>query len=743
MNKKFLIISLILMLFLALAEVGESSTRYIDPINGVDSGAGGIGAPWKTISYVNSTALDSDTLLFLSNSTNLGKLGATGKGWTLDIYGGKLPAIIRGTSLITGAWTSDGNGVYHKAVGANAEYATYGGGIWFDGEVLLKGVTYNADLPTLKAAMAPGSYSYDGTTNLYVWMYDGSAPAGHAIEITNQNQAWLLRNNSTARNIIFEGGRLTTINTLLDGSTGSHYSYLFERCLIKRGAVGIQNSNAYNDIMVNNCDVIQNISSGIICSTATATVALNSTGVFGNAIVAGVGLQGTAGTLSKKNCNIVGNGFGPTMNSSGVITDLGGNISKCPAVASPANSEVVITIDDIYFPDGSYNPAGHVLNRPAFAAALNAHGVGMTHFITDWSNIFNPPPNDPWTILSPIYANPLNEIGNHTWDHEWMGTLNDSFEGTEIIYGPFSVLRTGGVTASYSRTTKLFTTSLGASIDCTSITFTTLQTTLNGLGYTTATITQANGGIEQSISLLASCMETFTDQDITTAFKLPLHTSDVYDHEITDLNNAIVAKGLTAPIIHAWPLGSGSAAAVTALAARGLIGMRGTALSTANEIQALKTHFAVGWVPAQSFANFSLATDNQATAEAAADHIAAMASVYPMAYNLWGHSTADITVNNLGWLAGRLVKLGVKVKTFGASVQAQINSGYKSSNGLLLTNQIAYPKRFNRAASSADLFAGDKTVCPHGTLDIEGKNCWGDRGAPPIGAYANPRGAGD
>ena len=39
--------------------------------------------------------------------------------------------------------------------------------------------------------------------------------------------------------------------------------------------------------------------------------------------------------------------------------------------------------------------------------------------------------------------------------------------------------------------------------------------------------------------------------------------------------------------------------------------------------------------------------------------------------------------------------------------------------------------------------AGSATAAPHGTLDITGKDLWNGRGAPPIGAYANPTGAGD
>lgn len=47
------------------------ANRYVDPVNGVDSGAGGVGAPWKTLAYTIAQATTGDTVNLLAGDHTL------------------------------------------------------------------------------------------------------------------------------------------------------------------------------------------------------------------------------------------------------------------------------------------------------------------------------------------------------------------------------------------------------------------------------------------------------------------------------------------------------------------------------------------------------------------------------------------------------------------------------------------------------------------------------------------------
>ncbi|MDX2053332.1 MAG: right-handed parallel beta-helix repeat-containing protein [Polyangiaceae bacterium] len=101
--------------FLALALLAAPATAsaadyYVDSVAGNDSGAGNMGAPWKTLSKAQSQSLTAgDRLLFARGSTFTGSLDVTASGTanapiTLTSYGsGPLP-------LFTNASFADNNG---------------------------------------------------------------------------------------------------------------------------------------------------------------------------------------------------------------------------------------------------------------------------------------------------------------------------------------------------------------------------------------------------------------------------------------------------------------------------------------------------------------------------------------------------------------------------------------------------------------------------------------------------------
>ena len=114
---------------------------------------------------------------------------------------------------------------------------------------------------------------------------------------------------------------------------------------------------------------------------------------------------------------------------------------------------------------------------------------------------------------------------------------------------------------------------------------------------------------------------------------------------------------------------------------------------------------------------------------------------------LLAHSTSDFTIAQWGWALDEWQRMGVTVTSrqlYAAYIRANTPTLWQTSDSCVYTRTFGNTEAdYHLGPNSALIGKGSATACPRTTLDYDGKLFWGDRGAPPIGAYANPRGAGD
>ena len=213
---------------------------YVDSSTGDDSNSGRSPASaWRTIGRVNSIALDpEDTVYFRRGELWRETLepkqgGAPGRPVTFTAYGSGPAPLITGSDIVKG-WTSSGASIFHAHCSKPNNVYVDGGPGW--------GLTRACCMPGEACAqsglcaigpMSAGSWYWNpATSDLYVWLEDGSNPAGHTVEAAVR----IYGMNATAN-----AGE--TGNIVVDGlafeRTGGYGIYFYSNAENGKGPAGV------------------------------------------------------------------------------------------------------------------------------------------------------------------------------------------------------------------------------------------------------------------------------------------------------------------------------------------------------------------------------------------------------------------------------------------------------------------------------------------------------------------------
>lgn len=235
-----------------LAPPSSATTYYVDCNAGNDGNVGtSISAAWATLGKVNSSSFEpGDSILFNKGCIWRAQLvppssGSAGNPITFGAYGSGASPILNGSKLVS-SWTLYSGSIYYSSVSWNPNMVFEGGA--------------PLTLESGTGTMVAGSYYYDtGTSVLYVWMTDGSNPAGHTVEasyypivtagptngnaglvdIANQNYVTL--NGLDIRETNYYGVRLHVANYVT--VENSSFEYAYQNCITAdEGGGGLTNS---------------------------------------------------------------------------------------------------------------------------------------------------------------------------------------------------------------------------------------------------------------------------------------------------------------------------------------------------------------------------------------------------------------------------------------------------------------------------------------------------------------------
>src|SRR6202167_611297 len=175
---------------LARSAIESPHAYYLDSSAGDDSNSGlSPSSAWLTIGKVNSTALaPGDTVYFRRGEVWRETLepqrgGGAGRPVTFPAYGSGAPPIISGSDVVKG-WIADNARIYHAHSAKPNNVYVDGGPGWG----LTRACCLSAESCTQSGlcAMGPitaGSWYWNpATSDLYVWLADGSNPADHTVE---------------------------------------------------------------------------------------------------------------------------------------------------------------------------------------------------------------------------------------------------------------------------------------------------------------------------------------------------------------------------------------------------------------------------------------------------------------------------------------------------------------------------------------------------------------------------------
>jgi hypothetical protein len=226
----------------------QGRSYYVDPA-GNDSNSGtSPNSRWRSVAKVNALAFAPyDTVYFKRGGLWRETLephrgGAPGKPVTFTAYGSGPQPVINGSDVISG-WTPGGDGIYRAHSDKPGNVYVDGGPGW--GLIHACCTSGSPCVPSGSCAvgpMEPGSWRWDpATTELSVWMPDGSNPGAHTIEAATR---------TFGMNVVGNGGEKS--NLVVDGIT-------FERTaggglyFFSNG----ENGAGFTGIVVRNCTVTQ------------------------------------------------------------------------------------------------------------------------------------------------------------------------------------------------------------------------------------------------------------------------------------------------------------------------------------------------------------------------------------------------------------------------------------------------------------------------------------------------------
>ncbi len=225
-----------------LAESPSESPHayYVDSSAGDDSNSGhSPSSAWRTIGRVNSIALaPGDTVYFRRGEIWRETLeprngGASGRPVTFTAYGSGREPIIRGSDIVKG-WSSTNASIFRaRSAKPNNVYVDGGPGWGLTRACCLPGEPCTRSDLCATGPMTAGTWYWDpATSDLYVWLADGSNPANHVVEAAVR----IYGMNATADedekgNIVVDG--------LAFERTGGYGIYFYSNAEGGKGPVGV------------------------------------------------------------------------------------------------------------------------------------------------------------------------------------------------------------------------------------------------------------------------------------------------------------------------------------------------------------------------------------------------------------------------------------------------------------------------------------------------------------------------
>ena len=225
---------------LAQSPSGAPHAYYVDSSTGDDSSSGrSPSSAWRTIAKVNSIALAPGDTVYLRRGAVWRETleprngGAPGHPVTFTAYGSGPAPIISGSDIVTG-WSSTGLSIFHaRSSKPNNVYVDGGPGWGLTRACCLPGQSCTrSDLCAMGPMTAGTWYWNPATSELYVWLPDGSNPANHVVEAAVR----IYGMNATADagekgNIVVDG--------LAFERTGGYGIYFYSNAEGGKGPVGV------------------------------------------------------------------------------------------------------------------------------------------------------------------------------------------------------------------------------------------------------------------------------------------------------------------------------------------------------------------------------------------------------------------------------------------------------------------------------------------------------------------------
>jgi Right handed beta helix region len=219
---------------------GAPHAYYVDSSTGDDSSSGhSPSSAWRTMGKVNSIALaPGDTVYFRRGDIWRETLeprngGAPGRPVTFTAYGSGREPIISGSDIVKG-WNSSGASIFHaRSSKPNNVYVDGGPGWGLTRACCIPGESCTRSDLCAIGPMTAGSWFWNpATSDLYVWLQDGSNPANHVVEAAVR----IYGMNATAD----EGEKG---NIVVDGlafeRTGGYGIYFYSNAGGGKGPVGV------------------------------------------------------------------------------------------------------------------------------------------------------------------------------------------------------------------------------------------------------------------------------------------------------------------------------------------------------------------------------------------------------------------------------------------------------------------------------------------------------------------------
>lgn len=506
---------------------------------------------------------------------------------------------------------------------------------------------------------------------------------------------------------------LTFYGLMLDGrefyvnaSTGTTINYV----VVKNStANGINAVNA-PATAVNNCTLAGNARSGVVGDGATTVVAVRNTIVSGNggstpAAYGGI-IATNAAAVSYDHSIVTGNAYTASLNVGAGVTDGGSNqLEAFPGFRGYINGSVryLFTLDDY---DTTY--------AKDISAVFLPYNGRFTFFVIGVS--INAPKKADLIALSTAG----HEIANHTWSHA-SATAANAFSITSTNANPTIQVDVAGATITLScdevGNRVMYSTAADSTLGG-------LIAAVAGKGWTITPLSSANVGNNLKVASLADTAGAVAVPATMLLDKVAPNYA-FWREEITDMTAWITANIGPTPTTLSWPSGAWGTDPVLFLKdVEGYIGARAVtaALQRLNSVPIFRT----GDVLKQ--ADYLLGDGGEAAIRSRTRHYIELSRQLGAVFSIFAHTTADLTIAQVGWITDEIGKAGGRWETF-KDIVSSVRAGHSTVDGLTYTKSYADSSDFRLTPSSPAINAGVDLGL---TTDIVGNQI---AGLPDIGAH--------